>query len=149
MTSPIIIRPAEAQDAAIIHSFVTELEEMDFDRELFNQHYQHNIADKGNIYLVAMDPNEAVIGYLSCHGQILLHHGGKVFEIQEMFVRADYRGQGIGEKLVRALEDKLADHSYQSLEVTTNNKRMATREFYKKNGFIETHIKFTKPGNLP
>lgn len=144
MTTSISIRPALPQDVHRIHAFISELEECQFEFERFEKYYHHNIAHPDNIYLVAVDEHSEVIGYLSCHGQLLLHHLGKVYEIQEMFVEAKYRGQGIGALLIRALEEKLQQENVRSLEVTTNKNRTATQEFYKRNGFAQTHVKFTK-----
>lgn len=146
MATSITIRTAIVEDAPIIFEFINELEACRFDYNLFRQYYEHNIrAD--NIYLVAVDAQNAVVGYISCHGQILLHHLGKVFEIQEMFVTPAYRSQGVGKLLILALEEILSKQDYRSLEVTTNKNRTATQEFYRKNGFTATHVKFTKPTN--
>ena len=148
MKPSIQIRPANVEDVQIIHAFVSELEEMEFDFETFYRHFLHNISDTNNIYLVAEwqepDKQNEMAGYLSCHGQLLLHHGGMVYEIQEMFVRKDFRSKGIGQLLIGALEERLNNRECLSLEVTTNQKRLATQEFYSRNGFVKTHVKFTK-----
>lgn len=144
MTTNISIRSALPQDVRSIHAFINELEECAFDFDLFEKYYHQNITNADNIYLVAVNEQNEVVGYLSCHGQLLLHHLGKVFEIQEMFVMEAYRGRGIGALLISALEEKLQQKDFRSLEVTTNKKRTATQEFYKRNGFEQTHVKFTK-----
>lgn len=138
------IRLATSEDLPSIFAFICDLEEQTFDFDLFQQYYRQNISEKSNIYLVAVDGNQLPIGYISCHGQLLLHHLGMVYEIQEMFVDPLHRGQGIGHQLIEALETRLRDRECRSLEVTTNAKRAATQEFYAACGFTKSHVKFTK-----
>ena len=144
MRPEIQIRPAADEDEQTIFAFICDLEEITFDFELFRQYYRQNIAEKNNVYLVAIDSNGRIAGYLSCHGQLLLHHLGMVYEIQEMFVDPEFRGKGIGHQLMEALETHLRDRECRSLEVTTNAKRTLTQEFYTACGFQKTHVKFTK-----
>src|SRR4051812_16393111 len=96
------VRHAGANDVEEVYRFVCDLEETIFDPQAFHQYFLYNIEDPKNIYLVAVDEEE-VIGYLSCHGQLLLHHMNWVYEIQELFVDKPYRGNGVGKMLVRAI----------------------------------------------
>ena len=143
-TNCITIRPAVDTDMAVIYRFIQELEETSFSTAVFETYYLTNISNPDNVYLVAVDENNMLIGYLSCHGQILLHHCGWVFEIQEMYIQAEARGKGIGKMLVTELKNKLSARNYISLEVTANINRTATHAFYVSCGFTETHKKFTK-----
>lgn len=138
------IRLANITDLPSIYAFICDLEEQTFDFDLFQRYYRQNISEGNNIYLVAADSNDIPIGYISCHGQLLLHHLGMVYEIQEMFVDPVHRGQGIGSRLLEALETRLRERECRSLEVTTNAKRTATQEFYSSCGFNKSHVKFTK-----
>lgn len=115
-----------------------------FDNTVFEKYYVANLENKDNIYLIAVNETDQVIGYLSCHGQILLHHMAKVFEIQELFVKENYRSQKVGQLLIQALEEQLKKEGYRFLEVTANIKRLNTHRFYTKCGFEQTHLKFTK-----
>lgn len=95
-------------------------------------------------YLVA-EQLGTVVGFVSCHVQALLHHVGKVGEIQELFVRADYRNQHIGQQLVAALTRLAVQENFVNLEVTTNQKRADTIRFYERELFQRTHFKLVKP----
>lgn len=140
---PLNIRSAKPEDVQIIYTFICDLEKTTFDFERFRQLYLQNIGAEKHIYLVA-EENSTVIGYLSCHGQPLLHHLGMVYEIQEMFVDEDQRGKGIGRKLVAELESRLRDRECRGIEVSSNATRTATHEFYVSCGFKKSHFKFTK-----
>jgi PhnO protein len=144
MTSEFNVRQAEIQDAKRIFEFLCELEKKTFNYQEFYLNYRNTIFDNNNIYLVAADQNNYVIGYISCHGQILLHHNGMVFEVQELFVLPVYRKHGIGTMLIKALETQLAKREFQCLEVTANVERKDSHDFYLKKGFEQTHYKFTR-----
>jgi len=138
-----IVRQACMEDCKLIYGFVCELEEWDFDYSIFENLYRRNLNNPENIYLVA-EVNGFLSGYISCHGQFLLHHGGRVFEIQELYVAPEFRSNGIGQLLVQNLESALSLFDYRSLEVTAHKKREKTHDFYLKMGFHFTHLKFTK-----
>ena len=94
--------------------------------------------------MILTDSNNLPIGYISCYGQILLHHCSMVFEIQEFFIKKEYRNQQLGTQLLLALENRLKEINISFLEVSANNIRLQTHRFYEKNGFKETHKKFFK-----
>lgn len=139
-----LTRPAQKSDTQTIYRFICDLEETKLDYSLFEQYYLQNIANENYLYLVAVDESNAIIGYISCHGQALLHHAAMVFEIQEMYVNKPYRQQGIGQLLITALEEWLQKNNHYLLEVTANNMRTGTHRFYSRAGFTQTHLKFTK-----
>lgn len=142
----IIIRPAIPEDVQEVYRFVCELEEIIFDTDLFYQYYMANISKPDHHYLVAVIDDEPA-GFISCHGQVLLHHLGKVYEIQELYVDKAHRGKGIGKLLTEHLIRILDNEPYDMLEVASGFRRTEAHEFYKRIGFSQSHYKFTKKGN--
>ncbi len=138
-------RYATPQDSDAIYRFISLLEDAAFGRVSFEKYYQAVVAQPNNVYLVA-EADGMAVGFLSCHGQLLLHHMGWAYEIQELFVEEAYRSAGIGKKLLEALEAILSEREYDVLEVTSNVKRTAAHKFYLQNGFVQSHVKFTKKG---
>lgn len=136
------IRYANAADAEHVYQFVCLLEDTNFDRQLFEQYYLHNIGNPEYYYLLAVYGDKPV-GYLSCHGQLLLHHLNYVYEIQELYVDAAYRDKGIGRLLIGHLRELLKDKDYDMLEVACGFKRPESHVFYEQVGFSRTHYKFT------
>ena len=137
------VRRARAEDVKTIHFFLDQLETKKNNIKIFTEIYLYNIIQTHVIYLVAESDSE-VIGFISCHEQLLLHHVGYVFEIQEFFVLDTYRSKGIGAILLAELENILKQKEIVSFEVTAQNKRLQTHQFYLKNGFTQSHLKFTK-----
>lgn len=76
-----------------IYSLICELEEAPLDRTKLEAVYLRNLTDPGIHYLVALENGEAA-GFASVHIQHLLHHGGKIAELQEIVVAESRRGQG-------------------------------------------------------
>jgi (aminoalkyl)phosphonate N-acetyltransferase len=138
------IRSALVPDADTVYSFISHLEERTFNFDRFKEKFSDNLANPDIIYLVSLNEQDEVTGFISCHGQTLLHHEGKVFEIQELYVARNYRDRGIGKALYAALLDKLVKSDCESLEVTTQVKRADAKRFYLKQGFVQSHVKFVK-----
>jgi PhnO protein len=139
-----LVRPATIDDAQPIWTFVCALENTIVDYTIFQQLYAHLLSKDDTIYLVAIDKSGTILGYISCHGQYLLHHAAKVFEIQELFVAPSERNKKLGHLLINKVEQQLQQQGYRYLEVTSNSNRTNAHRFYEQCGFTKTHVKFTK-----
>lgn len=137
----IIIRFARASDFDTVYQFINELENEEFDKITQHQIYTANCTHQNHIYLIAIR-NDFPIGFLSCHVQQLLHHGGAIGEIQELFVAADYRSSGAGKLLINELKRIAKERNILQLEVTSSFKREAAHRFYERETFDFTHKKF-------
>lgn len=138
------VRYATPADVEQVYQFVCLLEDIQFDRELFEQYYLRNISNPEYYYLLAVE-GEKPVGYLSCHGQLLLHHLNYVYEIQELYVDTAYRGKSIGRLLTEHLLELLKEKEYDMLEVACGFRRPESHIFYEQVGFSRTHYKFTMP----
>ena len=143
--TPIIytLRKILASDLQNIYLFVCDLEKTQFNFKDFETIFLQNIVQPHYYYLVA-EAEQKLLGYISCHVQLLLHHCGKVGEIQELYVDEDYRGMGIGTALLNYLEKELSKDEVLTLEVTAQLKREQTHQFYALNDFSYSHKKFIK-----
>lgn len=140
----IYIRPVTETDLLTVYEQICELESFVFDINAFEIIFLNNIKDKNKLYYLATAQDGSIIGYISCHLEFLLHHCGKVAEIQELFVKKEARNQGIGQQLVIHTQKVIESLGCVSFEVTAQNKRLNTHHFYQKIGFNSTHLKFTK-----
>ena len=138
------IRKVEQKDMLTVYEQICLLEDFTFNISEFEKIFIHNMKDINILYYIAESHDGVAIGFISCHIQNLLHHAGKVAEIQELFVKKNNRGQGIGQALVKCIEQELIALDCISFEVTAQNKRIDTHEFYTKMGFNQSHLKFTK-----
>jgi PhnO protein len=144
MINNLKIRKVEQKDMLTVYEQIFLLEDFIFNINTFENIFNHNIEDKNILYYMAESHEGEALGFISCHIQNILHHCGKVAEIQELFIKQAFRGQKIGEQLVKFIEQELIALDCISFEVTAQNKRIATHEFYCKMGFTSSHLKFTK-----
>jgi PhnO protein len=138
------IRKVEEKDMLTVYEQICLLEDFTFNINEFEKIFIHNMNNENILYYLAEGLQGESIGFISCHMQQLLHHCGKVAEIQELFVKEEYRGQKIGTELVNFVAQELIALDCISFEVTAQNKRKSTHEFYTKMGFQQSHLKFTK-----
>ncbi len=89
--------------------------------------YRSNQEDdiKGNRIFLALE-DDRIIGYLFGHSEesknmsSVIPDGSKCFEIMEIYVRKDYRNQGIGTELFNYAQDHI-DAAYITLSTATKN----------------------------
>lgn len=127
-----------------MYDFLCALEEAELDNAAFHAVYQQNLTNPSVYYRVAEAGGE-VVGFVSCHVQLLLHHGGRVGEIQELYVRPDWRRQGVGQRLLAEVQAIAHQENFSNLEVTTNQKRLDAIRFYERAAFHLSHYKLVKP----
>ena len=144
MENALSIRKMNENDMLTVYEQICELEEFSFEINAFQKIFFYNINDINKLYYIAEDNKGNCLGFISCHCQLLLHHCGMVAEIQELFVKRAFRRTGIGKKLITHIQQLLKELDCISFEVTAQNKRIETHEFYKRNAFQSTHLKFTK-----
>ena len=138
------IRAATISDLDTIYRFMCELKEKPLDPGRFKECFEINLQKQDAHHLVA-EAEGKVIGFLSCYGQIVLHHCGMEYEIQEMYVDANYRGRKVGQQLLQAIEEKIGE--YRSLKVCSNVRRKDAHRFYIDNGLELTGNRFIKLGS--
>ncbi|MEZ5047179.1 MAG: GNAT family N-acetyltransferase [Chitinophagaceae bacterium] len=141
----ITVRKVNQSDFKVIYQFVNDLEKIVFDLEHLQKIFLKNINHVNYIYMIAEVKGRAV-GFISLHSQFLLHHGGqKIGEIQEMYVDFEYRNLGVGNILMKALKEEAQKNEIKQIEVTSNKTRETAHRFYLKEGFLNSHEKFTLP----
>ncbi|MBS1915562.1 MAG: GNAT family N-acetyltransferase [Bacteroidetes bacterium] len=116
MKNEITIRAAKNHDARNIFAFLCEMDGRLLDRERFESNYRLCISDVNNVLLVAANQSNDAVGYIACHGKIVLRYEGILFEVQELFIEKNFRKKGIGKMLLKALAEKLAEAGYNLVE---------------------------------
>lgn len=142
MNSIFQIRKIQIQDLDFVYKSICELENEILDFDVFKAIFNENISNANNLYLITENESEGV-GFISFHTQNLLHHCGRVGEIQEFFIHKNYRGQGIGRKLINEIMQYSDQNNLKSIEVTTNKRRVENVLIYENLGFTLSHNKFT------
>jgi len=137
------IRKVIETDENAIRDLLDELENRTSDPTVFHRIFKHYLVRENALFFAAENGRKEVIGFITCLGQLLLHHEGLVYEIEELIVTQTYQGKGIGELLVKRVREELKLYDVKSIEVTSNKRRLQAHEFYKAVGFKNSHEKFT------
>lgn len=143
MSSINSIRKVSETDENAIRNLLDELENRISDPIVFKHIFQHYLIRENALFFVAENDQKELIGFITCLGQLILHHEGMVYEIQELIVTSRYQGRGIGQLLINQIREELESRVIKSIEVTSNKRRTKAHEFYKAVGFKNSHEKFT------
>lgn len=91
----IVIRQAEYSDFEYVYQAICDLENEVFDIDTFKSIFNSNIHNSNFVYYILAN-KEKTIGFISFYTQYLLHHCGRVGEIQEFFIDKEYRIKDLG-----------------------------------------------------
>ena len=138
-----LIRPAVEHDERSVYDLITSLMGFPLDREAFHDVFVRNLHCESVLYYVA-ESDGAIVGFGSLHIEPQLHHVGLAGEIQELVVHETVRSKGIGAELVSRLEQEAEKRGCVAIEVTTRKRWIDAQRFYKRMGFRQTHVNFTK-----
>jgi PhnO protein len=143
MSIQIQLRRAESKDKDQVYGLICQLVGFDFDRKSFEKTYAKNLSDDMIKYWV-IDDGEKAIGFVSLHIQDLLHHEGKVAEIQELCVDEKFTGKGFGKLLADHAILEAKKLNCEIIELSASNKRVDAHRFYDREGWDRSHFKFTR-----
>lgn len=135
------LRMASEEDIDYVYRLICELEDHEFEYEKFKINFDYNLNNPNIQYYIIVDNNEKC-GFISLYTNVLLHHNGKVMEIQEFIVDKRNRKYGIGSEIIRQVKKIAKAQNVLQLEVCTNKKREMAQRFYKKTGFLQSHYKY-------
>ena len=97
-----------------------------------------------NHYVVVATINNEIVGYLA--GSINekgSYEDVQYGEINNMFINDNYRGYGIGKKLINSFKDYCKERNINNLIVTASSKNINAINFYKNNGFNDFNLTLT------
>ena len=99
------IRPAGAGDAGAVAMLAAELaQSFAFSRPRFDLSFPDVLAAPDSCLLVAADGSDGCQGYLLGFRHLTLYANGPVGWVEEVLVRREHRGRGVGRALMGAFE---------------------------------------------
>ncbi|WP_340021931.1 aminoalkylphosphonate N-acetyltransferase [Escherichia coli] len=120
-----------------------ELKQAEFDHHAFRVGFNANLRDPNMHYHLALLDGE-VVGMIGLHLQFHLHHVNWIGEIQELVVMPQARGLNVGSKLLAWAEEEARQAGAEMTELSTNVKRHDAHRFYLREGYEQSHFRFTK-----
>ena len=98
------------------------------------------IEEDENQFLIVAEEDSTVIGTLQLSFiQYLTYKGGIRAQIEGVRVDNDYRGKGVGRKMIEYAVCEAKERKTHLIQLTTDKKRPKALEFYKSIGFIDSH----------
>jgi PhnO protein len=85
-----------------------------------------------------------VVGMIGLHLQFHLHHANWIGEIQELVVLPQARGLKVGSQLLAWAEAQARHAGAEMTELSTSVKRVDAHRFYLREGYAQSHFRFTK-----
>jgi GNAT superfamily N-acetyltransferase len=134
------VRPAEASDAEAVADLAGGLaQSFPFSRARFGLSYPALLADDDACLLLAVDGEER-LGYLLGFQHLTFYANGPVAWVEEVFVRGQERGRGVGRALMSAFERWAAARDCALVALATRR----AAPFYGALGFEESAVYFRK-----
>ncbi len=146
-SSPVIVRPARASDAARLVELLVlgasrGLKEDPDDLPPYRQALAEIDASRHNTVLVA-EYDGVVVGICQLFAvRHLQERGGLCAEIESVHVHPDSRRRGIGTRLLNAAIAEASSWGCYRVQLTSNKVRTAAHSFYARAGFVASHEGF-------
>jgi GNAT superfamily N-acetyltransferase len=139
------IRYFEAGDFDQVFGLLKQLwsyKELDY--EGMKKMLDHNLVAEDHFYIVAADGAQ-VVGFCSLSVKRNLWLQDFLGNVDEMVVDENYRGQGIGKKLMQRITEIAIENNCKQLELESSFHREKAHAFYEELGFEKRAFLFSKP----
>lgn len=145
----IVIRPAERTDLKTVAALWRELDWLDWIKHedpaqvesVMAERLAESQADDSHVALVAEDGRGQVLGYAAMHFLPYLMLPGPEAYVSELFVTASVRGQGVGQQMLKHLEQLAQERGCARLMlITLRDRESYERAFYKKQDWQERPV---------
>ena len=107
-----------------------------------HEFYKNYDPQKDRVWIC--EHNDKIVGFL-----LLMHRENDAAQLRYFLVKKEYRGIGLGNKLMELFMDFLYECRYQSAYLWTTHELNAAASLYKKYGFILTEEKESMAFNKP
>ncbi|HHP7233540.1 MAG TPA: GNAT family N-acetyltransferase [Desulfobacterales bacterium] len=145
MKPTVVIRNATVADLDAMVALLAELFsveadfEFDVDRQRAGLLRMLDGCGKHRCVIVA-DVEDRTVGMATVQILVSTAEGGEVGLVEDVVVKNDWRGRGIGGKLLASLEQWSARRGLRRLQLLADRENLAGLQFYNKNGWHETRL---------
>lgn len=136
------LRHATTEDTDSVYALICELLKDELDYQAFRDGFAANLLDPNFHYRLALRNGE-VVGMISLHMQFHLHHANWIGEIQELVVLPQMRDKS-WQSASGLAEEEARQAGAELTELSTNIKRRDAHRFYVREGYKQSHFRFTK-----
>lgn len=129
-----VVAPDSPEAALVIGQYFAELQQRfpdGFDADTETTRDAGTLGSSAGEFVVAGSDGEPV----ACGGVYALT--GEVAEVKRMWVHPDWRGAGLGSRLLRHLESRAADRGHRSVRLDTHDSLTEAIAAYRRAGYTE------------
>jgi len=114
-----------------------EFDHLSFDECVARTALKNFIDDPtfGRIWLISVDSE--LVGYLILTLGYSIEYGGRDAFIDEVYIRAEYRGRGIGSQTISFAEEECRTLGVRALHLEVERENTNAQRLYRKVGFID------------
>lgn len=139
----ITIRNAESSDVAQLAELLEELFAIEADF-VFDRDKQvsglKQLLDSGKDRVFVAESDKRIVGMCSLQTLISTAEGGPVGLLEDLIVTAEFRHQGIGEKLLAAAVDQAERQGLKRLQLLADKNNLPALTFYEKQAWRQTQL---------
>lgn len=143
----LVIRNASTSDIPIILDLLYELgrprPQKDRDVDEFSKLVTNYLSEPNKKIILAEYDNK-IVGMVSMMLIARLNRKNLELYIPELIVGKDYQNKGIGKKLIESCIDFAKKNKCHRIRLESGNQRKDSHLFYKKLGFEQSSLSFTK-----
>ena len=146
------IRTTSKSDIETILDFMVDyykIENIKYNREKSKDTLINFIANNklGTLWIIKMSDKE--IGYLCLTFSYTLQCYGKDCFLDEIYIKPEFRNQGIGTEVLRFIENYLINNNFKAMHLIVYDHNKNAYKYYIKNGFHAHNARFmTKEFNI-
>jgi ribosomal protein S18 acetylase RimI-like enzyme len=134
----VVFKTANSSDVNSLLSLMRGLYEHDhlvFDEEAARGALDEILGDSslGHVWLI--QSGEESIGYIVLTYDFSLEFHGKVAFVDEIFIRSEYRGSGVGQQAFQFVEEYCKTSGIKTLHLMVEKNNKKAQAFYQKAGF--------------
>ena len=141
------IRKAAKNDIPIILDLLYELgrpkPDNNSDGDVFQRLIKEYFSEENKEIMLA-ETNTTIVGIVSMMFLSRLNQKYPELYIPELVVTKDFQNQGVGEKLINACIVIAKERKCYRIRLESGNQRKESHKFYKKLGFEQTALSFSK-----
>ena len=138
------IAPATAADipqlAALLHLLFTQEADFTPDRMKQERGLRLILESPGVGILFAARDGEEVVGMVSLLFTVSTAEGGPACWLEDMVVRPDRRGDGLGSRLLQHAIDYAESHGFTRIALLIDRENSGALRFYERHGFEESEM---------
>ena len=142
------VREASSKDIPIVLGLLYELgrptPQKDSDVEAFKKLVKKYITDSDKKIILAQLDDSEIIAMVSVIFLPRLNQNSLELYIPELIVREKFQNQGVGKKLLNSCISIGKEKKCHRIRLESGNKRKESHKFYRKLGFEQSGLSFTK-----